>query len=89
MIKLKEELKELSDDSTDILKCHIIERYIGRPVCDKFTWLDSACLAQFASCYYKKSISENDYQPNDFQFSYCDWLDGTKTCFYLKDVLKY
>lgn len=62
MIKLKEQLNELSDNSTDVLKCNIIDRYIDCPVCDKFACLKNVCLAKFAPYYYRKSTSENDYQ---------------------------
>ena len=30
----------------------------------KFASLKTFCLAQFASLYYKKTFSDNDYQPN-------------------------
>ena len=63
MIKSKEELELLPDNSTDIFKKSIIDRYMDRPTCGKFASLKTACLGQFASLYYKKTSSDNDYQP--------------------------
>ena len=63
MIKLKEKLKELSDDSTDVFKRNIIDRYIDDPVCGKFSCSKNVSPAQFASYHYQIFISENDYQP--------------------------
>ena len=63
MIKSKEELGLLPDNSSDIFKKSIIDRYMGRPTCGKFASLKTVCLACFASRYYKKT-SDNDYQPN-------------------------
>ena len=60
MIKSKEELKELSDYSTDVFKRNVIDRYVDRPVYGEFPCLKNVYLAQFASYYYKKCISEND-----------------------------
>ena len=54
MIESKEELKELSDDGTNVIKRDIIDRYIDRPVCGKFACLKNVCVAQFAAYYYKK-----------------------------------
>ena len=67
MIKSKEELELLPDNSTDIFKKSIIDRYMDRPTCGKFASLKTVCLAQFASLYYKKTSSDNDYQPNIFE----------------------
>ena len=64
MIKSKEELELLPDNSTEIFKKSIIDKYIGRPTCGKIASLKTVCLAQFASLYYKKTSSDNDYQPN-------------------------
>ena len=64
MIKSKEQLELLPDNSTDIFKKSIIYRYMDRPTCGKFTSLKTVYLAQFASLYYKKTSSDNDYQPN-------------------------
>ena len=64
MIKYKKELELLSSNSTDIFKKSIIDRYMDRPTCGKFALLKVACLAQFASLYYKKTSSDNNYQPN-------------------------
>lgn len=62
MIKSKEQLNELSDDSTDVFKRNIIDRYFDCPACDKFACLKNVCLAKVAPYYYKKSTSENGYQ---------------------------
>ena len=64
MIKSKEELELLPDNSTDIFKKSIIDRYMDRPTCRKFASLKTVCLAQFASLYYQKTCSDNDYQPS-------------------------
>ena len=57
MIKSKEELELLPDKS-------ITGRYMDRPTCGKFATLKTICIAQFASLYYKKTSSDNDYQSN-------------------------
>jgi hypothetical protein len=49
--KAKNELDELDDDSTDIYKSNIIERYSLRP--NGIPAVDKLCLAQFATFYYK------------------------------------
>ena len=64
MIKSKKELELLPDNSTDILKKSMIDRCMDRPTCGKFASLKAVCLAHFASLYYKKSSSDNDYQRN-------------------------
>ena len=64
MIKSKEELVLLPENSTDIFKKSIIDRYMDRLTCGKSASLKTVCLAQFASLYYKKTSSGNDYQPN-------------------------
>ena len=64
MIKSKQELELLSESSADIFMKSIIDRYMDRPTCGKFASLKTVCLAQFASLYYKKTSSENDYQLN-------------------------
>ena len=66
IVKSKEELEVLSDDSTDAFKRNIIDRYMDRPKSGKFACLKNVCLAQFASYYYRKSTSE-DYQPKIFE----------------------
>ena len=64
MIKSKEELVLLPENSTDIFKKSIIDRYMDRLTCGKSASLKTVCLAQFASLYYKKTSSDNDYQPS-------------------------
>ena len=49
--KSKQELNDFDDDSTDIFKSNIIERYSIRP--DPISVLDKVCLAEFAAYYYK------------------------------------
>ena len=63
-IELKEGLKEQSNDSPDVFKRNIIDRYTNRSVCGTFVYLKNVCLRQFAAYYYTKSIFENDYQPD-------------------------
>ena len=55
--KTQNELDELDDDSTDIYKSNIIERYSLRP--KGIPSVDQLCLAKFAAFYYK------DYRTND------------------------
>ena len=64
MVKCKEELELLPDNSTEKFKKSIIDRYMNRPTCEKFASLKAVCLAQFALLYYKKTSSDNNYQPN-------------------------
>ena len=54
----------MPDNNTDIFMKSIIDRYMDRPTCGKFASLKTVCLAQFASLYYKKTSSDNDYQLN-------------------------
>ena len=51
--KSKVELDELHEDSTDIYKSNIIERYSIRP--NKIPIVDNLCLAEFATYYYKNT----------------------------------
>ena len=60
----KEELELLPDSSTGIFQKSIIGRYMDRPTCGKFATLKTVCIAQFASLYYQKTSSDNDYQSN-------------------------
>ena len=66
--KSKQELEDLDDDSTDIFKSNIIERYSVRS--DSISVVDKLCLAEFAAYYYKdyrkNSDETNDAQPNVF-----------------------
>ena len=67
MIKSKEELELLPDNSAGIFnKSIIIDRYMDPPTCGKFASLKTVCLAQFASLYYKKTSSDNNYPFNKF-----------------------
>ena len=62
--KSQTELDALDDDSTDIYKSNIIERYRMRP--HTIPSVDSLCLAQFASYYYKEysaNSETSDAQP--------------------------
>jgi len=49
--KSQQELDDLEDDSTDIYKSNIIERYSIRP--DYIPTVRNMCLAEFAAYYYK------------------------------------
>ena len=62
MIKSQKELELLPDNSTEIFKKSIVDRYMYRPTCGKFASLKTVCLAQFASLLYKKTSSDNDYR---------------------------
>ena len=63
--KTQEELDELDDESTDIFKSNIIERYSIRPL--SITAVENLCLAEFAAYYYKDYKKDNietiDAQP--------------------------
>ena len=63
VVKPKEEIEALDDESTDIFMSNIIERYS-----DRLNIIDQLCLAEFAAYYYKdyrKDPDEfNDVQPN-------------------------
>lgn len=65
MTKTQEELDELDDDSVDIFKSNIIERYIIRPT--SVPIVDNMCLAEFAAYYYKDykiDCETKDAQPD-------------------------
>ena len=64
MIKSKEELELLPDNSTDISKKSIIDKYMDRPTCGKFASLETVSLGQFALLYYKITSSNLYHQPN-------------------------
>ena len=49
--KSQQELDDLDDESTDIFKSNIIERYAIRP--KSIASVDNLCLAEFAAYYYK------------------------------------
>lgn len=49
--KCQEELEELDDESTDVYKSNINERYTERP--HNISSVNNLCLAEFASYYYK------------------------------------
>jgi len=63
--KSKEELDDLDNDSTDIYKSNIIERYSIRP--NSIPAVDNLCLGEFAAYYYKDYRKDNsetiDAQP--------------------------
>ena len=78
--KCEKELEELDDESTDIFKSNIIERYTIRPQCT-----DSLCLAEFTACYYKdyeKDCQETgDAQPeiltdDVIELQHCNSVDS-------------
>lgn len=64
MAKSQQELEELDDDSTDVFKSNIIQRYSKRP---HVPCVDNLCLAEFSAIYYKeyniKSQENSDAQP--------------------------
>ena len=62
--KSQEELDELDDDSTNIFKSNIIERYVIRPV---LAVINNLCLAKFAAHYYKDYKTDPDHETKDCQ----------------------
>ena len=64
--KSQDDLEELEDDSIDIFKSNIIQRYSNRP--KSIVSVDKLCLAEFAAFYYKDykipSDETNDAQPD-------------------------
>ena len=68
--KSEEELNELPDDSSDIFKHNMLDRYMDRPDNSfkngKYKILNTMCLAVFMAYYYldtKNKDQENDNQP--------------------------
>ena len=68
----EDEVFELPEESNNIFKRNVVERYIDLPNTKssggKFTVLDTICFAEFSRCYYIPSNSkfkENDYQPEE------------------------
>ena len=64
----QQEISELTDESEDIFKKNMLDRYIKRPdekfQNGKFATLNSLCYAEFLRYYYVSTISnENDWQP--------------------------
>ena len=63
--KSQQDLEELDDESTDIFKSNIIERYAIRPL--DIPAVNDLCLAEFVAYYYKEYWKENsetiDAQP--------------------------
>ena len=49
----------MPEDSKDICKSGIIEKYVDRPTAGKFSALRNLCLAGSATMYHKK-VSYND-----------------------------
>ena len=69
----EKDISELPEDSTNIFKRNMIDRYIDRPSVTfsigKYAILDSFCFAEFLRYYYLASgeSKENDYQPKILQ----------------------
>ena len=51
-------MEDLDDDSTDVFKSNIVERYSIRP--DSIPAIDKLCLAEFAAYYYKDYRKDSD-----------------------------
>ena len=70
MFRSEEEINELPDDSTDIYKRNMLDRYMDRPNANfqngKFSKIDKLCYADFLSHYYLKPKPKDD-QVNDNQ----------------------
>ena len=63
LLKAEKQLFEMPEDSRDIYKSGINEKYINRPTAGKFSTLRNLCLADFAAMYHKKiSCDDNDFQ---------------------------
>ena len=66
----KEEIDELPEDSVDVFKRNMVDRYLERPNYTfsngKFSILDSFCYAEFVAHYYLLPNNSNDYV-NDSQ----------------------
>ena len=75
IFRSKEEIDELPEDSVDVFKRSIFERYLDRPNCTfssgKFRILDSFCYAEFVAHYSllpnTSNDSVNDSQPTVLQ----------------------
>ena len=71
IFKSAEEIEELPDDSDDLFKRNMLDRYIDRPNAifkgGKFRMFNQICYATFCANYVldtsKKSTHENDWQP--------------------------
>ena len=57
---IETELDELNDDSTDIFKSGIKEKYCQR-VSGSNNTVKNICFAEFPACYTTKTIDQNDY----------------------------
>lgn len=68
----EEELRELPEDSPNIYKCNMLDRYVIRPNTNflkgKYAAIDSMCYAEFCAYYYidSQKWNENDSQPELF-----------------------
>ena len=63
--KTQQELEELDDESTDIFKSNIIERYKLRPT--SIVAVNDLCLAEFAAYYYKEYKKKSCDEASDAQ----------------------
>ena len=69
----EEEINELPEESTEIFKRNMLDRYLDRPDSafqnGRFQILDQFCFADFLAHYYivPRSENENDNQPEIFQ----------------------
>ena len=70
IFRSEEEINELPEDSQDIFKRNMIDRYIDRPTTSfkngKYEIIDKLCYAEFFANYYVKpnlKESQNDNQP--------------------------
>ena len=86
--KSKEALVVLSDVSINVFKRNIIDRFMGHPVWGRFSYLRNVRLAQFVSYYYKKRISENDYQSDILEEDIDDKDKGFATGLFQKYILE-
>ena len=71
MMKTKDELSKMSEDSSDAFKRNMLDRYIDRPnktfLDGKYEMCDNFCLAQFWANYRVESKDNYDEIVNDCQ----------------------
>ena len=79
----EEEIAQLPEESTDVFKKNMIDRYIDRPNSSvdggKYSVLENFCYAEFLRYYYVKARpnDENDYQPQELKD---DIVEKNHTC---------
>ena len=71
IFKAEEEIEELVEDSTDVFKRNMLDRYIERPnamfMKGKFSVLEDMCYARFCSNYVLDTRNSNEEVESDWQ----------------------